>query len=54
LTGALARAKININDIELMKVREGRGGTFCLAFATREVSTRAAAVLKRAGFEVGE
>jgi prephenate dehydrogenase len=53
LTSSLARAKINIKDIELMKVREGRGGTFRLAFETKEHSTRAAIVLTRAGFEIG-
>ena len=54
MTSSLARAKINIKDIELMKVREGRGGTFRLAFESKEVSTRAAAVLSRAGFEIGD
>ena len=50
----LARARINIKDIELLKVREGRGGTFRLAFDSREVSARATRVLKRAGFEIAE
>jgi prephenate dehydrogenase len=54
LTSALAKARINIKDIELMKVREGRGGTFRLAFESKEMSTRAAAVLSRAGFEIGD
>jgi prephenate dehydrogenase len=54
MTASLARAKVNIKDIELMKVREGRGGTFRLAFESKEMSTRAAAVLSRAGFEIGE
>ena len=54
MTSSLARARINIKDIELMKVREGRGGTFRLAFESKEMSTRAAAVLSRAGFEIGD
>jgi prephenate dehydrogenase len=54
MTASLARAKVNIKDIELMKVREGRGGTFRLAFESKEMSTRAAAVLSRAGFEIGD
>jgi prephenate dehydrogenase len=53
MTSSLAKAKVNIKDIELMKVREGRGGTFRLAFESKEMSTRAAKVLSRAGFEIG-
>ena len=52
LTGTLARAKINLNDIELMKVREGSGGTFRLSFATREIAQKAAQLLRKSGFEV--
>ena len=54
MTSVLAKAKINIKDIELMKVREGRGGTFRLAFESKEISSRAVVILKRAGFEIGE
>ena len=32
MTAALFRSGININDIELLKVREGQGGTFRLSF----------------------
>jgi prephenate dehydrogenase len=53
MTVSLAKANINIKDIELVKVREGRGGTFRLAFESRELSARAATVLSRAGFEMG-
>jgi prephenate dehydrogenase len=53
MTSSLAKAKVNIKDIELMKVREGRGGTFRLAFESKEMSTRAAKVLSRVGFEIG-
>ncbi|HCA80615.1 MAG TPA: prephenate dehydrogenase/arogenate dehydrogenase family protein [Bacteroidetes bacterium] len=53
LTVSLTRAKINIKDLELMKIREGRGGTFRLAFESREVAARAVGVLQKAGFEIG-
>jgi prephenate dehydrogenase len=52
MTGALARAKINVKDVELMKVREGSGGTFRLSFETREIAQRAAQLLRKSGFEV--
>jgi prephenate dehydrogenase len=54
LTASLADVKISIKDIELMKIREGRGGTFRLAFESREVALRATRVLRRAGFELGD
>jgi prephenate dehydrogenase len=54
MTSVLAKAKINIKDIELVKVREGRGGTFRLAFESKEMALRAASILKRVGFEIGE
>ena len=54
MTSVLAKAEINIKDIELVKVREGRGGTFRLAFESKEMSARAVVILKRAGFEIGE
>jgi prephenate dehydrogenase len=50
----LAKADINIKDIELVKVREGRGGTFRLAFESKDLSARVVVILKRAGFEIGE
>jgi prephenate dehydrogenase len=54
MTSVLAKAEINIKDIELVKVREGRGGTFRLAFESKEISARAVGILKKAGFEIGE
>jgi prephenate dehydrogenase len=54
MTAVLAKAEINIKDIELVKVREGRGGTFRLAFESKEMSARAGVILKRSGFEIGE
>jgi prephenate dehydrogenase len=53
LTGALAKRRINIKDIELMKVREGTGGTFRLSFETSEERVNARRVLLRNGFETG-
>ena len=47
MTAVLAKAEINIKDIELVKVREGRGGTFRLAFDSKEIAARAGAILKR-------
>lgn len=52
MTGALAKAKINIKDIELLKVREGSGGTFRLSFESDELARKAARILRRIGFEV--
>ena len=52
LTSSLAKQKINIKDMELVKVREGRGGTFRLSFENRSVSHEAARILHRAGFDV--
>ncbi len=52
LTGLLAKQKINIKDMELLKVREGRGGTFRLSFESRTVASEAARILKNGGFGV--
>ena len=54
MTGSLAKAKINIKDMELLKIREGSGGTFRLSFDSSEVSKRAAKILRGKGFEVEE
>ncbi|HWP82249.1 MAG TPA: prephenate dehydrogenase [Bacteroidota bacterium] len=52
LTAALAKSKINIKDIELVKVRERIGGTFRLSFESGEIVDKAKEILVRAGFEV--
>jgi len=52
LTSALAKKKVNIKDMELLKVREGRGGTFRLSFENRNVAVEAARILQKAGFDV--
>ena len=53
LTSTLFKAKINIKDLELLKVREHRGGTFRLSLESHRVAEQAKKVLHRAGFEVG-
>ena len=52
LTSSLGKQKINIKDMELLKVREGRGGTFRLSFENHTISNEAARILHRAGFDV--
>ena len=53
LTSSLASHSVNIKDMELLKVREGRGGTFRLSFENRIAATDAAHILQGAGFDVG-
>ncbi|NUN68913.1 MAG: prephenate dehydrogenase/arogenate dehydrogenase family protein [Bacteroidetes bacterium] len=50
MTTALFKAKLNIKDIELLKIRDGRGGTFRLSFETRQDAERARIVLHRRNF----
>ncbi len=52
LTGLLAKQKINIKDMELLKVREGRGGTFRISFENRTIAAEAARILRKGGFGV--
>jgi prephenate dehydrogenase len=54
MTSALSLADINISDIELMKVREGQGGTFRLSFESEEVAAAAAKVLRAKGIRVAK
>lgn len=51
LATALGAAGVNIRDLEILRVREGEGGTVRLAFASREAQARALAVLREAGFK---
>jgi len=51
ITGAIAKEKINISDIELMKVREGVGGTFQLYFASGDEAMQAMKRLQSIGYE---
>ncbi len=50
LTGALFKAELSIKDIELLRIRENRGGTFRLGFETSEEANDAIAVLTETGF----
>jgi prephenate dehydrogenase len=47
----LAAKGLNIKDLELLKVREGEGGTFRLAFSSREEALAAVAELKAGGHQ---
>lgn len=51
MTGALAAARINIMDLELLKVREGEGGTFRVSFKDDATAQEAISALEDAGFE---
>lgn len=50
LTGALYEAELSIKDIELLRIRENRGGTFRLGFDTAAQAADAIKVLSEAGF----
>lgn len=52
LTEILYKSSINIKDIELLKVREGTGGTFRLSFETNDSVDRAKVLLLKAGFRL--
>ncbi|MDX1701679.1 MAG: ACT domain-containing protein, partial [Melioribacteraceae bacterium] len=47
----LFESNINIKDIELLKIREGSGGTFRLSFATEKLAKSAKEVLTEIGFK---
>lgn len=51
LTAPLAEADVSVRNIELLRVRDGAGGTFRLAFGSREALHTALDVLRDAGFE---
>jgi len=52
VTTSLAREKINICDIQVMKVRQDEDGVLRLAFIDKGETERAAEVLRRSGHEV--
>lgn len=54
IAGALSQANINIKDIEVLKVREGEGGTIRLAFDSQEIACRAVERLQASGFSARE
>jgi len=50
LATTLAQAGVNIKDIEVLKIREGSGGTLRLAFETEATRTLALEILEASGF----
>jgi prephenate dehydrogenase len=46
ITTSLYKSNINIKDIELLKIRDGRGGTFRLSFENDMAAKKAAKVLR--------
>ena len=50
----LAKEEININDIEIVKVREGEGGTMRLGFDSREAAKRSLEMLNGIGYQARE
>jgi prephenate dehydrogenase len=52
LTAKLFESGINIKDIELLKVREGTGGTFRIAFENEETALKAKNILSDSGFRI--
>jgi len=50
ITGALYRSDLNIKDIELLRIREGTGGTFRLGFHSSLEANQAVDVLNDSGF----
>lgn len=51
LANALAEQAVNIKDIEVLKIREGSGGTLRLAFESEPMSQAAVTTLRAAGFQ---
>jgi len=54
VTTVISRHHLNIKDIELMKIREGAGGTFRLSFDSHQSAVRASALLRKKGFETAD
>lgn len=52
ISTALFNNNINIKDIELLKIREGTGGTFRLSFESEEDVIKAGEIIKKEGFEI--
>ncbi len=52
ISTTLYEKNINIKDMELLKIREGTGGTFRLAFETMEDARRAEKLLLKLGFGI--
>jgi prephenate dehydrogenase len=52
ISTALFNNNINIKDIELLKIREGTGGTFRLSFDSDQDVKRAGEIIRHEGFEI--
>lgn len=52
ITSGLYQHNVNIKDLELLKIREGKGGTFRFSFSTEKDSKSAMAVISELGFEI--
>ncbi len=52
ISTALFNNDINIKDIELLKIREGTGGTFRLSFDSENDVKRAGEIIRKEGFEI--
>ena len=52
MAGRLTSEQINIKDIELLKIREGTGGTFRLGLETDAEADRAMIVMREGGYKV--
>lgn len=50
LTTLLFENEINIKDLELLKIREGTGGTFRFSFENEETARKAKALIEQSGF----
>jgi prephenate dehydrogenase len=51
IANVLAQAEINIDDIEILRVREGEGGSIRLGFAKQGAANQAVAVLTQRGIQ---
>ena len=51
ISSALSEHNLNIKDIELLKIREGSGGTFRLSFDSAEDAQSAHQYLRKVGYE---
>jgi prephenate dehydrogenase len=52
ITTSLYNNSINIKDMELLKIREGTGGTFRLSFQSKDEVSKAVKVIQDIGFKV--
>jgi len=51
LAGILYQNNISIKDVEILKMREGTGGTMRLSFDTKEIAKKAKGLIEQVGFK---